>query len=623
MKKHYIILLTIFGLTFSYAQEIQFQREQFRDQLLKRYETQKIRTERINSDLNYPKTYSFNGAKAELQYFTEENIPIYYTTYNTGAAVTTRANKLYLGGGLGLNIQGQGMLVGVWDHGGARTTHVDFEGRVTQGDGGNVEDHSTHVTGTIVGNGPAFMYRGIAFEAEAIVYNWTDDLIEMQNELNAQDYFLLSNHSYGYSVFNSSGQMTLPLYYFGAYLQKSRDVDNLTYLYKDKCYLPVIAAGNDRSQQSQINNKGGYDLLTGASTSKNSIVVGSVSEVSNYTAPSNVILATYSNYGPTDDLRIKPDLVAKGQSVNSMLSEDDTDRGPLSGTSMATPGVTGTLLLLQQYYHELNNSFMKAATLKGLALHTTDEAGPAMGPDPRYGWGLLNAEKAANAITYAYVNNTIQETTLNDQEQITIDVVALGGGIPLEVSISWTDIPGEVSTGVDDDPTPALVNDLDIRVIKDDNTYYPWKLVPDNFLIYVAQQADNTVDPFEKVQINDASGVYQIVISHKGTLTNDAQDFSLIVTGAEEINLSTSNNQSIAGNIKIYPNPTSDFLYFISSESNISVDKVEIYDTIGKRVFASELNNNSIDISNLTPGVYMVKIYSEDGGYVTKKIIKK
>jgi len=322
-------------------------------------------------------------------------------------------------------------------------------------------------------------------------------------------------------------------------------------------------------------------------------------------------------------LRIKPDLVAKGQSVNSMLSEDDTDRGPLSGTSMATPGVTGTLLLLQQYYHELNNSFMKAATLKGLALHTTDEAGPAMGPDPRYGWGLLNAEKAANAITYAYVNNTIQETTLNDQEQITIDVVALGGGIPLEVSISWTDIPGEVSTGVDDDPTPALVNDLDIRVIKDDNTYYPWKLVPDNFIIYVAQQADNTVDPFEKVQINDASGVYQIVISHKGTLTNDAQDFSLIVTGAEEINLSTSNNQSIAGNIKIYPNPTSDFLYFISSESNISVDKVEIYDTIGKRVFASELNNNSIDISNLTPGVYMVKIYSEDGGYVTKKIIKK
>src|SRR5690606_33617659 len=128
-------------------------------------------------------------------------------------------------------------------------------------------------------------------------------------------------------------------------------------------------------------------------------------------------------------------------------------------------------------------------------------------------------------------------------------------------------------------------------------------------------------DNVEKVEILTPAGDYQIIVSHKNTLLSGFQDFSLVVTGID--NTLNVDSKIYNDSVSVSPNPTSDFLYFISSESNISIDKVEIYDTIGKRVFASELNNNSIDISNLTPGVYMVKIYSEDGGYVTKKIIKK
>ncbi len=39
---------------------------------------------------------------------------------------------------------------------------------------------------------------------------------------------------------------------------------------------------------------------------------------------------------------------------------------------------------------------MKAATLKALAIHTADEAGPNEGPDYQFGWGLFNALSAAD-----------------------------------------------------------------------------------------------------------------------------------------------------------------------------------------------------------------------------------
>ncbi len=46
---------------------------------------------------------------------------------------------------------------------------------------------------------------------------------------------------------------------------------------------------------------------------------------------------------------------------------------------MANPNVAGSLALLQQYHREIYGSFMLAATLKGLAIHTAadlDEPGP-------------------------------------------------------------------------------------------------------------------------------------------------------------------------------------------------------------------------------------------------------
>ena len=65
---------------------------------------------------------------------------------------------------------------------------------------------------------------------------------------------------------------------------------------------------------------------------------------------------------------------------------------------MASPNVCGSLLLLQQHFNNTNGFFMKAATLKGLALHTADDTETA-GPDANTGWGLMNTKFAAETIS--------------------------------------------------------------------------------------------------------------------------------------------------------------------------------------------------------------------------------
>ena len=106
----------------------------------------------------------------------------------------------------------------------------------------------------------------------------------------------------------------------------------------------------------------------------------------------SVNINSSSSQGPTDDLRIKPDITGNGTNVYSTYEDFDSHYASISGTSMASPNVMGSLLLLQQYYNEVNGSFMRAATLKGLALHTADDAG-SNGPDAVFGWGLMNSKK--------------------------------------------------------------------------------------------------------------------------------------------------------------------------------------------------------------------------------------
>gem|GEM_PF-6140506 len=74
------------------------------------------------------------------------------------------------------------------------------------------------------------------------------------------------------------------------------------------------------------------------------------------------------------------------------------------------------------------------------------------------------------------------------------------------------------------------MNNLDVKVEKNDLTHYPWRLTDVHLN---ANDDENNVDPFERVDIENASGTYTVTISHKGVLKNQKQDYALIITGVE------------------------------------------------------------------------------------------
>jgi hypothetical protein len=273
----------------------------------------------------------------------------------------------------------------------------------------------------------------------------------------------------------------------------------------------------------------GYDCISyGFGTSKNVMTVGAVFGIPNgYTSPSDVVHASFSSTGPTDDGRIKPDIVADGVGLYSTWSTADNAYGGLTGTSMATPNVTGSLALLQQYYFNLHGIYMHAATLKGLAIHTADEAGPAPGPDYKFGWGLLDISKAASVLRSTFTA-LVKEATLINGQTYTLNFKS-NGTEPVRATLSWTDPPGTPPPPSLNPPAIMLVNDLDLRI--DGTAYKPWILDPANPSA-AATTGDNIRDNVEQVLLPSLpAGCHSLTITHKGTLSGGSQDFSLILTG--------------------------------------------------------------------------------------------
>jgi Subtilase family/Secretion system C-terminal sorting domain/CUB domain len=564
---------------------------------------------------NWPKFIQVDSTYSELMGVTGFNKPVYYTTSNRGAGITSRANRLYSSGGLGLSIEGQNMLAGVWDAGAALPNHELFTGRVQVMDGNNQSHpHATHVMGTVIGtdavqNGNA---RGMAFKANAHSYDWNDDLSETAEA--AANGLLLSNHSYGYQPEFLSEDA------FGKYDDYAAGVDDV--LFNAPYYQLVVAAGNSNGQGYNP-DKNGYDLLAGMGLSKNAITVAAIHEVPVYTGPASVELAYFSSWGPTDDGRIKPDVSAKGWGTFSSVDSSPASYDTYSGTSMAAPSVTGTLLLWQQYYNEKNGNFMKAATLRGLMIHSADEAGDAPGPDYRFGWGLINAEKAASVIGKDNFQSVILQNTLTEGTTFIKNVTALGNG-PLVATLCWTDPAGNPTNNEEvDDATAMIVNDLDVRITKAATTYMPWKLDPAN-PAGAATQGDNLVDNVEKIQVTNPTGEYTVTVSYKGTLVNQLQNYSLIISGlrvrsflpsvAEDTKAICNSTNQVGYDFTLAVQP--DFTQLITfSVPNLPAGVTAIFSTPS----LSASGNFSLTLGNLTalvPGAYTFIVRATSGSSI-------
>ena len=73
----------------------------------------------------------------------------------------------------------------------------------------------------------------------------------------------------------------------------------------------------------------------------------------------------------------------------------------------------------------------------------------------------------------------------------------------------------------------------------------------------------------------------------------------------------------------MYPNPVSNGQFYISTPNTVVQKQVEIYSVIGEQVYSKQVKSNeTVDISNLTSGFYMVRI-EEEGKIATRKLIVK
>lgn len=509
--------------------------------------------------------------------------PLYYVSENTNSAIIGAVDGLHVSPWW---LRGEGVTIGLWEGGRPRASHQEFGGRlVLRQSTASLSSHATHVAGTLIASGVSPTARGMAPAGTIDAYDSSSDKSEMTAAGAAAagepGKIQLSNHSYGGNAgWESNDDGTWRWYgttatttsfdgQFGRYTTSPRDSDALAYALP--YYLMFRSGGNHRNDVPPVGAtvylsssstdgvaydpsahppgdgayRGGYDTLRLDSVAKNVITIGSVVDAvtGGQRDLTKAGLNAFSSWGPTDDGRVKPDLVANGNGLFSSDSGSDTAYASKSGTSMASPSACGAAALLVQLYGELfPGGAMRSSTLKALLLHTADDLGDP-GPDYRFGWGLLNAQAAANLLQeYAASPSTARlgESQLTTAQTSFTQEFHVTATTPLRVTLCWTD-PAGTSTSATDSRVPRLRNNLDLHLVAPDGTIHrPWVMPfvgtwTQASMALPATTGINNTDNVEQVYLAapTQSGTWRAVVNHQGTLVDGAQHFSLLISGSD------------------------------------------------------------------------------------------
>jgi hypothetical protein len=527
--------------------------------------TKRAELQRRAEALRIPMQKTEGGQMFTLRRITPTGEAIYDAPDNLISLQTSCADSVKANGGLGLSLSGAGQTLGIWEAfeigtgANVRTTHREFGGRATSVDGGTFSNHATHVAGTMIASGVDADAQGFSSAANLRCFNLTDDVDEMDDEANETVPIRVSNHSYGArsgwspagdGMWNWNGTAgAADDWKFGAYDDDAEDWDEVTF---DNPFLTVFkAAGNDRGQgpanSPQAPPDGGadgFDCVPTSGNAKNIVTVGAIDDIpGGYTGPGSVqqIFTSFSAWGPTDDGRIKPDLVANGDWLYSSGRLADDDYDTLPGTSMATPSASGGAGLLLEHWQNVVGGAPRSATLKGLMIHQADEAGARVGPDYSNGWGLANIGDAAQLISIEGYDGCQQfvENSVDDGDVFNFDIQS-SGTRPLKVTLTWTDPPASNTNNGTINPAGVryLVNNLNLRVIQPGGgTALPWVLDPAN-PANAATTGDNNRDNVEQVLLlNPAAGTYTVRVVAPGSVEDGPQRFTLWFSGNDAVDL--------------------------------------------------------------------------------------
>jgi subtilisin family serine protease len=476
--------------------------------------------------------------------------------------------------------KGATITVAVFDGGKIRPTHKEFQqgstSRVVLRTTRPLDDHATHVGGTVGATGVNESATGMARLATLHSYDFFgDDLGSLEQDGSN---FQVSNHSYGpFSGWHPGGPFGNVWHWwggltntedpkFGKYTEQEAALDEV--LFKHRHLVTFVAAGNDRGQSARgpmtqpvghvavvITSSGlqavnsnkvrsrdggetGLDTVTGLGLAKNAVCIGAVNDIPDDAGDSSIQVTTFTAFGPADDGRIKPDLVANGFQLFSTAETGDGDYVEMSGTSMASPTACGIGALLWEHFKAHKGRNPNSDEIKAVLIHSARDAG-VPGPDPLYGWGAIDTLQAGRVIA-SQSGELIGDPTANVVEKDATRTFTLSAtGDPIRVTVAWLDPPGDPNGGGIDDATPVLVNDLDARLIAPNGTvFHPYSLnlaglwnAAEDRPHLARKDRENRVDNVEVIDAPTAAGTWKLEIKAHNLKSGDKQSFALVVSG--------------------------------------------------------------------------------------------
>ncbi|NRB42586.1 MAG: S8 family serine peptidase, partial [Pseudomonadales bacterium] len=260
----------------------------------------------------------------------------------------------------------------------------------------------------------------------------------------------------------------------------------------DTGLIVVKSAGNDRDDGHTVESKNqpadggasGFYTISSYANAKNIITVGAVYDSGRMTR--------FSGWGPTNDGRIKPDLMANGQWLWSTGINNNYKR--FTGTSMAAPVVSGASALLVSRLNEVLGRAPQASLVKAALIHTASDQGNP-GPDYDTGWGLLNLEAAIALVDQGSAQLFNRNITSDATESLSFVVEPQQEKFKL--TMVWTDPKGAAGAANN------LINDLDVVLVSPSGKqFYPW-VKDDSSPASAATRGINKVDNIEQILVND------------------------------------------------------------------------------------------------------------------------
>ncbi|MBK7762259.1 MAG: S8 family serine peptidase [Bacteroidetes bacterium] len=341
----------------------------------------------------------------------------------------------------GLHYDGTGVSVAVGDDG-LIGPHIDFQGRITNHTGSNSGTHADHVCGIVAGGGNFDpITSGNARGSSLHIYSNYGNLNNAPTHYATEGVRITSN---------SLGQ--------GCNSGYNSDAQDADYLINSRFSLmSVHSAGNSGTGSCGGVPQGYYTITGGYKAGKNVIAVGNVTN--------SDVIAPSSSRGPSEDGRIKPEIVAVGTDVYS--TQPDNSYDSFTGTSMSCPGVSGTLASLWQAYRETHaGADPYSALMKALVMNTADDLGNK-GPDFIYGYGRINARRAYKAM----INNQYFIDSMDNGNMKDFYINVPANVKQIKVMLYWNDFEGNPVSSV------ALVNDLSLQIQEPSgNVIDPWVL---------------------------------------------------------------------------------------------------------------------------------------------------